>query len=622
MSSWSPEFEISVSDSEDEGDQLTKKFNGRESIVFVVDAKLYNTPELLEEALVILRTAFLSGLLVNDKDLIGLIFANTKHSPEPYEPNCLEDIILPEKCAVFLPPRQLNTSIVQMFLRFVETAPTQFDEIYGVAPNDESCNFSHVLRLCMDLVQHCNYLVDNTTIVFLTSNELPHPRDSECYRQVLQKAVDLKGRDVEFQLIPMIDIFNYDLFYKEFICLIQDIDIDCFQPSDPKRLREMLSNRKFKQHYVRRSLGHFKFSLGPNLELSAQYFNYYQKGKKPMKVLLQRTDSALVRRHRVTQVRKQDPETQICKEVKDVNIKNAWYDINLGANHMRLSYEQVNRVRNIHSPGMVLLGFKPKSYLASTIYSKTANFMYPDDIHIEGSKRLFRALWEKCIEKEKIAVCLFLSKRKSMPRYVALIPIDKEIESQTHENCILNDGFKIVYLSCSSYIRNFNLCDWNTSENDADDKGLMVCEKLMKKFRLDYKPDILCDPDSDQLQSKLLSLAFNVNYETLGSQYFPNPENQTQRISTILPIFDEVFGEETNEIPKRSADKSGLTNVSKKPKITPDLNNKDHVTQMIENKALNSCTKDQLLEILNNHFNKKVPKNTKKQELMDIIYSL
>ncbi|XP_023299131.2 ATP-dependent DNA helicase 2 subunit 1-like [Lucilia cuprina] len=624
MSSWNPEFEISISDSEDEGDQLQKKFSGRESIIFVIDANLYNRSELLDNALVILRRAFLSGLLVNDRDLIGLIFANTKHSPEPHEPNCLDDIIMPEKCAVFLPPRQLNTAIVQMFLRFVETAPTQFDEIYGVAPEDEGCNFSHMLRLCMDLVQHCNYLIDNTTIVYLTDIELPHPHDSECYRQVLQKAADLKGKDVEFHLIPMIDIFNYDLFYKEFICLIQDTDIDCFEPTDPKRLREMLANRKFKQHYVRRSLGHFKFTLGPNLVLSAQYFNYYQKGKKPQKVLLQRTDSAVVRKHRITQVRKQDKEMDAA-EVKDVNIKNAWYEINLGSEKMRLSYEQVNRVRNLHPPGMSLLGFKPRSSLASAIYCKTANFMYPDDIHIEGSKRLFRALWEKCIEKEKIAICLFMCRRKSMPRYVALVPVEKNTDSETHEAIMLNDGFKIVYLCCATYIRSFNLSDWNTPDNDANDDGLQVCEKLMKKFRLDYKPDILYDPDLDQLQSKLLSLAFNVSYETLGSQYFPNPDIQTQRIQKLLPTFEEVFGTEIPEVSKRSSDKtSGSSNIAKKPKLSADFDvkNEAYIKEMIKNKSLNSCTKDQLMEILSTHFNKKAPKTIKKQDLIDIIYNL
>lgn len=620
MSSWSPDFEISISDSEDESDQLLRNVQGRECILFIVDAKLYSIPELLENALLILRSAFLSGLLVNDKDLIGLIFVNTMNSPEPLEPNCLENIVMPEKCAVFLPPRQLNTFIVKNFLGFVETAPAQFGEIYGSLENGESCNFSHVLRLCLDLVKDCNHLVSNTTIVFLTHIETPHDPNSEGFRQVLQKAADLKNKDVEFHLIPMIDVFNYDTFYKEFICLIQDIDIDCFQPPDPKRIREMLANRKFKQHYVRRSLGHFKFSLGPNLMLSAQYFNYYQKQKKPTKMLLQRTDSAIVRKHRITQVSKYDAECDTFNE-RDINIKNAWYEINLGYEKLRLSYEQVNRIRNIHPPGMVLLGFKPMASLKDAIYSKTANFMYPDDLHIEGSKRLFRALWQKCLERQKIALCLFMCKRKSMPRYVALVPIEEGgADSDDYQFCIANSGFKIVYLSCSSYIRNFNLSDWNVVENQANDEEVAVCEKLMKKFRLDYNPDILCDPTTDQLQSKLLSLAFNVNYETLGSQYFPKPEDQDVRIAKILPAFKEIFGEEAASAQKRCLDDKSSTSNRKKAKTVIDIKNKDCVMQLIKDQALSSCSKDQLMQILEEHFDTTPIKSTKKQQLMDMIY--
>lgn len=65
-------------------------YHGREAILFVVDANLQTAGvERLLEALNIIRTAFISGLLVNDKDLIGLIFANTKHSPPPLEASAL-----------------------------------------------------------------------------------------------------------------------------------------------------------------------------------------------------------------------------------------------------------------------------------------------------------------------------------------------------------------------------------------------------------------------------------------------------------------------------------------------------------------------------------------------------
>lgn len=625
MSSWHPEYEISISDSEGEEDETSSSlYNGREAILFVVDANLYHTPDLLNEALNLIRSAFLSGLLVNDKDLMALILANTENSPEPFEPNCLDAIVMPDNCAVFLPPRQLNKAIVEHFLRFVETSPDVFGDVYGVVEGGDG-NFSHMLRLCLDLVEHCNYSVNNSTIVYMTTKETPHSIQSEGFRQALQKAADLSGKQVEFQVIPMVDTFDYDVFYKEFMCLVRDIDMESFEKGNPTRLREILADRKLKQNFKRRSLGHFKLSLGPGLSLSAQYFNFYQKDKGPRKVLIRRADNAVVRRKRLIQVCKTDELTGVVGETRDINIKDAWYEINLGSSEIRLSYEQVNRVRNLHSPGMMLLGFKPRSEISKVIYCKPCNFMYPDDGHIVGSKRLFRALWERCRARDKVAICIFMCKRKSMPRYVALVPVAKDdADDNTYYTLLSNDGFKIVYLPCVSYIRNFDLSDWNSAENEVPYEGLDVCKKLVKKFRMKYNPGVLCDPQLDQLQSKLLALAFDCQFETMGSQYFPDPEQQDNRISSLIPQIQEIFGEDAEPIKKRSAStKTADTSTAPKlPKLSADkLDDKTYVMQMIANKTLGSCTKDQLLQILEKHFNRKVPKTTKKPDLLEHIYN-
>uniref|UniRef100_A0A1A9WFN6 Ku domain-containing protein n=1 Tax=Glossina brevipalpis TaxID=37001 RepID=A0A1A9WFN6_9MUSC len=626
MASWNPDYEISISDSEDEEDSLKTSYTGREALIFVVDANLLSEdPSRLRDALNLIRSAFLSGLLFNDKDVMGLVFANTDQNPEPFEPNCLEGIEMPDNCAVFLPVRQLTKAIVDHYLRFLETVMENFVQTYGLAKNGNETNFSYLLRLCLDLVRKCYYAVDNTTIVYLTDKEQPHPTNSNSYAQALQKAVDLKDQDVDFKLIPMVDEFNYDSFYKEFLSLVRDEDMESFVPVAAEKIREMLADRKLKQSFARRSLGHFKFHLGPDLALSAQYFNYFQKNKKPRKVLVQRIDNAIVNRKRRNTVRKIDSETQELGEPREINITNAWYEIRLGDHSLRLTYEQVNRVRNLHPTGMMLLGFQSKDELAKIIYCKPCNFMYPDDRHILGSKRLFRALWERCRVRDKVAICLFMSKRRSMPRYVALVPVSREDATErSYYSLLANDGFKIVYLPFTTYVRRVDFKDWNSVENQATDEGVAICEKLVRKLRLKYNPSLLSDPELDHLQTKLLALAFDQKFETEGSQYFPDPESQDAVIADLLPEFEEIFGVDEETAKKRGASTSAGTNPKTKvPKvIVEDLNKKDYVVQMINNKSLDSCTKQQLLQILEEHFDKKMAKNLKKQDLLDCIYGL
>jgi len=171
------------------------------------------------EALKLIRGAFISGMLVNDKDLMGLIFANTKNSPPPHEVQCLDNIVVPANCAVFLPLRQLTKAIVEHYLEFMGTADEMFASDYGVAEPDGRGSFAYMIRLCIELLEKCGKKLNNAKIVYITDVEEPHPQSSKEFQAALQKASDLEGKEFEFQVIPMVDDFDYEPFYKEFITL-------------------------------------------------------------------------------------------------------------------------------------------------------------------------------------------------------------------------------------------------------------------------------------------------------------------------------------------------------------------------------------------------------------------
>lgn len=171
------------------------------------------------DALKLIRGAFISGMLVNGKDLMGLVFANTKHSPPPQELQCLENIVVPANCAVFLPMRQLTKAIVEHYLEFMASAEELFASEYGLAEPDGRGSFAYMIRLCIELLEKCGRKLNNAKIVYLTDVEEPHPSSSREFQAALQKASDLEGKEFEFQVVPMTDDFNYEPFYKEFITL-------------------------------------------------------------------------------------------------------------------------------------------------------------------------------------------------------------------------------------------------------------------------------------------------------------------------------------------------------------------------------------------------------------------
>ncbi|XP_070072510.1 ATP-dependent DNA helicase 2 subunit 1 isoform X2 [Drosophila takahashii] len=243
MSTWNPENDVDLlSGSEDEEEVAMKRdYHGREALLFVVDANLQTAGvERLMEALNIIRTAFISGILVNDKDLIGLIFANTKHSPPPLESNALDSIVMPQDCAVFLPLRQLTKPIVEHYLEFMGGVETQFAQVYGLAEPDGRGRFDYMIRLCIELLEKCGKKLNNAKIVYLT--DVPNPTTSDHFQAALQKANDLEGKEFEFHVIPMVDDFDYEPFYKEFITLSRAIEMDAFQIPDAQMLREILAD--------------------------------------------------------------------------------------------------------------------------------------------------------------------------------------------------------------------------------------------------------------------------------------------------------------------------------------------------------------------------------------------
>ncbi|KAM8704439.1 hypothetical protein ACLKA7_008962 [Drosophila subpalustris] len=622
MSTWNPDRDFELTDSEDDI-AMKRDFHGREAILFVVDANLQN--ERLMEALKLIRGAFISGMLVNDKDLMGLIFANTKKSPPPQELQCLDNIVVPANCAVFLPLRQLTKAIVEHYLEFMATAEEMFASDYGVAEPDGRGSFAYMIRLCIELLEKCGKKLNNAKIVYMTDVEEPHPQSSKEFQSALQKASDLEGKEFEFQVIPMVDDFDYEPFYKEFITLSRAIEIDAFRVPDAQLQREILEDRKLRQDFLRRCLGHFTLSLGPNLSISAQFYNYFQRRTYPHKVHIMRRDNSVVRKKRMIMVRKKDGETQEITHEYQIKMTGGWYECQVGDQTLRVTTEQLNRVRNLHPPGMMLLGFKHRSALPDKIYSKPCSFMYPDDQNIIGSKRLFRALWQRCLEREKIAICLFMCKRKSVPRYVALVPVEAaQPDDKNYHSLLSGDGFKIVYLPDARDIRHIDMCDWNNIANTATDEGVELFQKVIKKLTVDYQPNLINDPNLEVLQSNLLALALNIRTDQEDLSQLPDPAVQNKRIETLVPTYESIFGDEVVPTKKRAA-KSTAEGASapKVPKVDEDqMKSYDFVEQLIKDQRLNICTVVQLRFILDEHFGEKPAKSVTKAGLIERIEML
>ena len=143
--------------------------------------------------------------------------------------------------------------------------------------------------------------------------------------------------------------------------------------------------------------------------------------------------------------------------------------------------EEVDSMKKFDEPGLLLLGFKPKSRLKEHHYVKPANFIYPDEsvsgvvhpstlpsstpsirqlihpyihqsiahahpsvpIHptpllqvITGSTKLFTALLTRCLARDVVAICRYIPRANSPPSFIALVPqVRKQTTPTFHSNC-------------------------------------------------------------------------------------------------------------------------------------------------------------------------------------------
>ncbi|XP_055858932.1 ATP-dependent DNA helicase 2 subunit 1 [Episyrphus balteatus] len=611
MSDWRPNEDSS--DSEDEESNVD--IRGREAIIFVLDGFLFKTPERFQEATQLIRDAFLSGLIINDKDLIGIVFDNTKESPAPKEADVLKNIVVPSNCALFLPLRQLNKDIVEYFLSFTEENFFDYDTKYGVSEG----KFASMIRLCGNMFQQCGVKLSSQTIVYFSDRETPHEPGSQEFQKAIQRASDMEGQNIEFNLIPMIDDFDYDRFYREFIALSKDIDMESFEPTDPKLAREMISDRKLKLDINKRCLGHVNWNLGSNLELSVKFYNYYRKSVYPKRVALKRDDNSIITAKIENFIDKKDEENGVTirREMRSDDVE---YVITCGAEEVRVQEAEMFKIKYPHQPILQLVGFKDRSVLKKDHFIRQCSFIYPDDEKISGSAKLFTALWMRCLENEKIAVCIFIPRRKSKLSYVALVPVTSaDSDSPNPSTSINGDGFRVVFLPFAEELHQYNFKEWDIEVNPSEE-GQEILKKIMKKLKVKYIPSKIKDPALDEIQSRLLALAFDIKTEGGGDIQMPDTQKQDERIEQFFDDFVNIFGVE-DAAEKRKAPSAANKPSAKIPKISEQDLSAGFIDSLIANGKLDSLNKEQLCNFLkanNAKFTKSMTKGVLIEKVMEV----
>lgn len=284
-------------------------------------------------------------------------------------------------------------------------------------------------------------------------------------QQTMRRAVDLMENDISVWLVPMVDEFNCDLFYKEFLSRVADEEEESFRAIEPKSRRDILTNRISRKNYRKKCLRHINLVIGDGLEISCDLHSFTKLTKKPTAIkMLRDTHEELVGKRCYVSASAESylsaaptsnagAQMDTGPQMGAGNADNGMITRKLlpgelfkyqsiGGQEVAFSAEELTSFKTLVPPGMRLLGFKPIETLAPRCFVKCCVFLSPSDDLIKGSTKFFRALWEKCFEKGKYALCTLTYRRKVAPRYVALVPQKDDVDGK--------NGFRVVYVPMES----------------------------------------------------------------------------------------------------------------------------------------------------------------------------
>lgn len=366
---------------------------------------------------------------------IGVVFYNTEHSAADKPSD--QHIVVPSNTAILLPMQVISKSSIG-YIKNLKASSDFHDFANRYGSSDANSNsFCEALWLCSRMLVNADYKLQSSTIVLFTNNEQPHPEGSSELHKTFIRAKDLNAMNVDIMLVPMVDDFDDNKFFRELICTVSDLDQETYRPVNPLDQRLILCRRMFRRDMQRSCLRYFNWTLGDGLEIGCGLHSFTKTAMKPRSVHLLAATNEIVESKRVYKTRDEatgDERRLLPGELRKFQI--------LGGKKVFLTPEELATAKTIMAPGMKLLGFKPMSQLQPRWFVKPSRLLYPDDKQVKGSTKLFRTVWERCLANQVFAICVFVQIRKVEPRYVALVPQTEQQDG--------SDGFRIVYLPMQS----------------------------------------------------------------------------------------------------------------------------------------------------------------------------
>ncbi|XP_077294862.1 inverted repeat-binding protein [Arctopsyche grandis] len=447
-----------------------------------------------------------------------------------------------------------------------------------------SFNLADALWQISRMSRDCKKKMSNLNVTILSCFTEP---DKSNHRPILTRASDLTALNVDVNFINISENpFSDDSFFLELGAVIANQPIADYEPPEPVMSPEDILSLIYQRTHKKSASARLKMYLGSDIQFGVGLYHLCKTKPMPKKVNLHRETNAAVES---TNTILRAHESQTRPVLRSELCMYQQY----GSRDIQVSYSELTQLRKFAgSPCIKLLGFKPASTLnMSKYYLKPCAFLYPDEYSATGSTKLFVCLRNRCMEKERIAICLMLPRWYSNPRLVALVPQTQMIENGCQ---IQSDGFHVIYLP---YVDNFKEVPVN-EHSEVSDEQLECMRKIVGKLKFDFTPEKFENPKLQTLNNAIEALALNeAEPQPIEDTTLPDTDTQNERISGFVDNFHTLFGPFNVSGTKRAAAANGSED-PKRVKTEVECPDMQLLATRIKNGDLSKYTVADLKQIL------------------------
>lgn len=577
------------------------KVSGRDSLVFLVDAskEMFIKGENGESSnfdmtMQCVRSVYTSKIISSDKDMVALVFYGTKESKNPK--NSFKHVYV---------YHDLDSPGAQRVQDVDKLRGEKGAQLAAEIMGSGETSLGEALWCCSNLYSDIKLRLSHKRLMIFTCRDDPHGGDSAKDRQARTKAADLKETGVVIDLMNLTKPGGFDvsLFFCDIVSSPED-ESELGLQHEPSGKLEDLQKRVRAKELKKRAQSRLTLSLGEGVNLAVGVYVLARTATKPSAVRLYRESNEPVR----TKTRLFHTHNGSLLLPSDTKRAQVY-----GKKQIVMEKNEVDEIKKFNDPGLVLMGFKPMDCLKLHHHIRPALFIYPEEEQISGSSCLFTALLLKCSEKNVLALCRYIPRRNTPPRFVALVP-QREVLDQSQTQAT-PPGFHVIFLPFADDIRTLDVHECPT----ASDEQVNKMKEIVHKLRFKYRSDAFENPVLQQHYRNLEALALDMLApEPIEDLTMPKVEMIDGRLGSLAQEFKDLvypssYNPEGKPAAKRKPADSG-GGAEKKPKVEiSEQELKDHVAKGTLGKLTVPVLKDACKQ-----FGVRTT-GTKKQELIDAL---